>query len=536
MALRMVALTRKKNGEWFARKVIPDDVRAAYKRLHGVSREAHFKAPPGTSSAEAKALFAEWLSKTEGTIEALRGSPSQSLSKRNAAALAGQWYRWYFVQHEDETDPQRWERLSETYLWEILRPLAPEDFDSRKDLEWNWARRPEVREALREVLATETKARDFLVELGISLDQASFCSFMDAVQDNFLPVLTALGQRARGDYSPDQNLETFPVFEEKPINSSRGLSPWGLFDAYVAANGIKPSTINRWRGVFVAMENEFKNVAADAISEDQARVWVDGLVTATRSARVVADVWLASSRRVFSWAVEQKLIRSNPFAAVRVKVRQRQQLRDNKAFTDDEIAIILQAAAQSDGAGAFDRAKRWVPWLAAYSGARSGELTQLRGRDIQERKGIVYMRLTPEAGTMKTDRARSVPLHEHLVAQGFVEMVRQAGDGPLFYVPTLTDSTEDDPLNPKRPRWVKTRERLAGWIRDLGVSDPELSPNHAWRHTFKHRADRAGIPEKLHDAITGHSPKSVARTYGAPTLEDMAEAMAKFPRYQWKAD
>jgi hypothetical protein len=59
-----------------------------------------------------------------------------------------------------------------------------------------------------------------------------------------------------------------------------------------------------------------------------------------------------------------------------------------------------------------------------------------------------------------------------------------------------------------------------------------LSPTHAWRHTFKQIADRVGIPEKIHDAITGHAPASEGRKYGAPTVEDMAKALRKFPRYK----
>jgi len=75
------------------------------------------------------------------------------------------------------------------------------------------------------------------------------------------------------------------------------------------------------------------------------------------------------------------------------------------------------------------------------------------------------------------------------------------------------------------------RQRLAAWVRDLGVQDEELSPNHAWRHTFKQRADRAEISERMSDSITGHAHRSIGSRYGAPTLEDMAEAMKKFPRY-----
>lgn len=83
----------------------------------------------------------------------------------------------------------------------------------------------------------------------------------------------------------------------------------------------------------------------------------------------------------------------------------------------------------------------------------------------------------------------------------------------------------------RKPPYAQVRQRLADWVRKLGVDDPHLQPNHAWRHTFKQIADRAGITERMSDYITGHAHKSVGATYGAPTLEDMAAAMKKFPRY-----
>ena len=63
------------------------------------------------------------------------------------------------------------------------------------------------------------------------------------------------------------------------------------------------------------------------------------------------------------------------------------------------------------------------------------------------------------------------------------------------------------------------------------MTNSELSPNHAWRHTFKQIADRAGISERTSDSITGHSHRTEGAKYGAQTLEDMAAALGKFPRY-----
>jgi integrase len=140
------------------------------------------------------------------------------------------------------------------------------------------------------------------------------------------------------------------------------------------------------------------------------------------------------------------------------------------------------------------------------------------------------MKISPEAGTVKNRKPRTVPLHEDLVEQGFVRFVKANGNGPLFYNEPKANTT-DDPTNPKRPRAVKARERLAEWVRKIGVTDTELQPNHAWRHTFKKIGDRAGISEKMLDVVCGHAPATVGRSYGVADLADKAEALRRFPRF-----
>jgi integrase len=100
-----------------------------------------------------------------------------------------------------------------------------------------------------------------------------------------------------------------------------------------------------------------------------------------------------------------------------------------------------------------------------------------------------------------------------------------------LYNPESTPEASVDPTNPRRPRAVKTREKLAAWVRKIGIDDRNVRPNHAWRHTFKQIAERHDISEKVSDEITGHAPLTVGRGYGRPTLADMAAALTKFPRY-----
>ena len=90
MVLRMVSLKSSKNGEWIARKAIPADARAQYKRLHGVGREAILKVPAGTRAASAKALHGQWLAEVETRIERIRAASKgegQPLTKLNALAF-----------------------------------------------------------------------------------------------------------------------------------------------------------------------------------------------------------------------------------------------------------------------------------------------------------------------------------------------------------------------------------------------------------------------------------------------------------------
>jgi hypothetical protein len=134
-------------------------------------------------------------------------------------------------------------------------------------------------------------------------------------------------------------------------------------------------------------------------------------------------------------------------------------------------------------------------------------------------------------GPPPSPQARPPPRTDAVqTGQGFLEFVKSRGDGPLFYDP-VEENGPSDPLNPRRPPAVVVRQKVAAWVRGLGIADDELSPTHAWRHTFKQIADRAGISERMSDYITGHSHKTEGARYGDPTLEDMAAAMGKFPRY-----
>jgi hypothetical protein len=293
MPIRMAALNLSTTGATKSRKAIPKDVRAEYKRLYGVSREAILVIPAGTSKAQAKALHGQWLAEVETRIERIRAAAKgtgQPLTQRNALALAGEWYRWFVARHEDDPgSPEHWADRKEHLTERVWHPHAPVEHleDPNADPTWPWTRWPEVREAVRPEVAEMALTATFLASEGLALTPDAHILFVDAVSERLFSAYALLEQRARGDYSRDTYPDTFPAYVDQRRSASSGMSCWDLFGAYVAARKPAAGTISRWRAVFKGLQAAFPERSASALTEEDARAWKDTLLTPKRSAVTV---------------------------------------------------------------------------------------------------------------------------------------------------------------------------------------------------------------------------------------------------------
>jgi integrase len=510
--------------------VIPFDVRNEYAKLYGPRTEERLNIGPSEIGI-ARAKHREWSSEIEAriaNIRAERKGEGRALTPKEARALAGEWYEWFTARMAARKwGAEIWEEYSHHLASELYGPAMSRGVFAGDPLDL-WERDSGMRERVRPIVADWSESAQFLATKRLTLDPPSRDALLDFLTRDFFAALTLLARRAKGDYGPDEWAAQFP----RQGSADANLTPWALFERWIAEAKPAPSTVDRWRAALLKLQSDFPNHNAASLLPEQMQLWAEGLINDKRSPVTVRDVWVIACRTVFAWAIGKKLVTRNPFTGWRVTVPKKITTRETKAFTDDEINTVLRAALAIDPRTKGDAAKRWCPWLAAYSGARMGELTQLRGIDIVERDGIHGMKISPDAGTTKSGRARTVPLHEHLIEQGFLAFVKANGKGPLFYNEPKQLAASNDPTNPRKPRYVKTREHVAAWVRGLGVNDPELSPNHAWRHTFKAVGFGCGIREKVLDAIVGHAPASVGRGYGEPTFADKAQELAQFPRYR----
>ncbi len=575
--LRMSGLGRdKRSGCWKARKGIPAAIRPAYAEAFGPAWEEKFSRPASLAEREARADHAHWLADVENRIALIASEVAGQgldLTHKQAHALAGRWYKWKTERHADEPGaPQRWAdefnrliaaigSVAETAAADRAEPTPQSAMPDIND--------PAIRfsdllagltttqeRVLRQVTAA-ADAHNFLARERVVLSPDGRLRFLGAVIDEFIAANALLQRRARGDYALDPRPARFPEWKPpasvSPLlsNASGALGPLAFYAVWAKANEgrTSASTRNRWITVFRSLEafHEGRDVAA--LTEEDALRWREELRATGKSEKTVNFQYIAAAKAVFGWAARPKtddggaLLKANPFANFRMGARngarKTTKLRE-RSFRQDEMSLILPGAQSvvvkpvSSGA---ERARRWAPWLLAYTGARPGEICQLRKEDLHCVLDHWAIRLTPEAGTIKDREARIVPLHAHLIESGFVGFVEAQKPGPLFFDPNALRRTgEDDPSNPRRFPHEKVASRLAKWVRELGVSDPGIKPNHAWRHTFKTRALVAGIDSVVADYICGHSPRTVGDAYyaleGDAGWPALVRAIDAFPRYE----
>ncbi|WP_404559397.1 site-specific integrase [Bradyrhizobium ottawaense] len=516
--------------------------------------------------AEVKARIAAADQYLERILRAFRDYSPTSLTNAQATALAGRLYRaWaggegrertYAVEqghdgkmHPAPHDPEDDAVIFEAALMRLVRleTLGKHELDKPKLLRdpFDLDNLPPA-DQCPETSALEIHLGRLVDRLLLSegirrVDAASrgllLRAFWQALRDAFEVRL----RNAQGDYTPDAKAERFPAWvapngatTERP--PPKGGSLTSLVEGWwveAKARNLKPSTHESYRNSMASLvaylgHDDCSRVTKDDVIgfKDHRLATINPRTGTPISAKTVKDSDLSGLKAVFGWAVSNGKMHGNPAEGVTLKASKPRKLR-GKAFTEAEAKAILISSLHVKRGGEMPEtfaAKRWVPWLMAYSGARVGEMAQLRRVDLKQRGDVWYLTVTPEAGTVKTNEARDVVLHPHLVEMGFVEFVKSAPDGHLF----LRPAKDGDVLGPLQG----IKNRLAEFAREV-VPDKGVAPNHGWRHRFKPIGTRAGIERRVLDVISGHAleGRTVADGYHGVELEDQVAALAKYPRY-----
>lgn len=315
-----------------------------------------------------------------------------------------------------------------------------------------------------------------------------------------------------------------------PEALTKSVSLQSLFDQYLAGRqklGKGKSLPKRWQPVITDLIRFLGHSDARAIKKADVVRWRDEKLK-TLAPKTIKAVYLTCIQAVLSWAVDHDILPTNEAAAVKQELPKQIRIRE-KGYTKEEAVRILKAAS-SEQVTATNSAeqpesiatRRWVPWLCAFTGARVVEITQLRREDVRWDGETMVLRISPDAGTVKTGHYRDVPIHTQLIQMGFDSFVQQA-TGPLFYV--LKRGA--DPLRSAEGSATKLRR----WMQRRGLTVKGVLPNHGWRHHFKTFAREARIEDRVIDGITGHASKTAGDDYGDVTLLTKINAIGSLPNY-----
>lgn len=202
-------------------------------------------------------------------------------------------------------------------------------------------------------------------------------------------------------------------------------------------------------------------------------------------------------------AVDEGLIEKIPFT---IRIDRNVGARRREPWTDEQLRLMYSHALFT---GRMSDTPRWqdvdptdgraLLLLLQHTGARIGEIAQLRREDFQTRSSVTSIRITAEAGTVKTQESeRVVPLAAHLLADPwFANWLEGVMVGTGNAMPTLCGRARGP------------GDTAGQWFRQfraaVGLPPGELEGAHKFRHWIRTSLAEVDVSTETADSITGHS-------------------------------
>ncbi|HAT8514679.1 TPA: tyrosine-type recombinase/integrase [Vibrio vulnificus] len=200
----------------------------------------------------------------------------------------------------------------------------------------------------------------------------------------------------------------------------------------------------------------------------------------------------------FEWCQLNELTDINPFKAIRFK-KTRRDSEAKSAYTPIELEKIFGAIVHTKHQHKHPY-YFWLPLLGYFTGARLNELCQLYRADICQFEGIWVIQIDDrfEGQKLKNQTSRRiVPIHDQLIAHGFIEFVQSVQHERVF--PELKESR--DGFGSAASKWFGRSKSKLGFGRGHDF--------HSFRHTVATQFKKHQISHIVAGELLGHAQNNI---------------------------
>ena len=253
-------------------------------------------------------------------------------------------------------------------------------------------------------------------------------------------------------------------------------------------------------------------------------------------------------RSFFNNLVKGKVLLENPLQGLEFEIDTTAEPKIGRDFTRPELDDIFNPGNFLPWALKYPH-RFWVPQLALYTGARVGELSQLKVRDVQFiggrwvlsiQKTFDDIKAAPKGPRTCSQNAKSssairlIPIAKPLLDAGFLDYVEdiRATKHPRLF-PHLGLGRKRNGESGTRGYGIHMADQFSSYAKKLGIEQGVAM--HAFRHTFTTGLKNAHVPDSVAAALIGHRAQiwfpalGVYQHHGVDVpIEEMANELAKF--------
>lgn len=348
------------------------------------------------------------------------------------------------------------------------------------------------------------------------------------------PSILTFPQKTSLDSIPNQGTE--PASNEKPLAEA--------IAAYLTENqrkGWKARTVNQYQHSLVVAYSFFGEVSIGSLTREHGRSLretlpklikgktqddlnkqgIAGCITNDihlQISSITANNHMNRLREFFRWSESMGYISRNPLPDDNIPAPKVSKQAKRDPITDDQAKLIFGHSLFSEHKGTKTKKIQhashfWQPLIAAYSGMRLGEISQLSVQNIRkigEHWCFIVEQFTENQYLKTPNAVRAVPIHNELIRIGFMEFVDyiRANNGTrLFENIRLIQGNYSN----KPSEWFIKQFRDA-----LGL--PLHVTPHAFRHSVKDKLSRVEANPENISRLLGHA----GGQYGGLVSDDVS--------------